>query len=100
MLHVFRRVERAAERLGPDRFCTVKYEDLVEHPERELRRLGAFLGEDYHPAMLQFGEREDAAYLEVEEGWKGMTRRDLTPARISRYRDRRAPGRSGPWSIR
>jgi hypothetical protein len=91
LLHVFRRVEQAAMRLGPERFCSVKYEDLVDHPEHELRRLCGFLGEDYDPAMLQYARREDAGYLEVEESWKGLTRQDLTRARVGRYRGRLTP---------
>jgi len=89
--HVFRQVERAAQRLGPERFCAVRYEDLVDHPERELRRLCDFLGEDYDPEMLRFAERGDVGYLEVEEGWKGLTRQELTRARVGRYRDRLTP---------
>lgn len=91
LLHVFRRTERAAQQLGPERFCTVKYENLVASPEPELRRLCGFLGEDYDPAMLQFAEREDAGYLEVEEGWKGLTRAELTRDRVGRYRGRLTP---------
>jgi hypothetical protein len=89
--HEFHIGQQVAKRLGPDRFCTVRYEDLVEQPERELRRLCAFLGEDYHPAMLQFGNREDAGYLDVEEPWKGLTRQGLTRARVGRYRTRLTP---------
>ena len=91
LLHVFRRVEQAAERLGRERFYAIKYEDLVDHPERELRGLCTFLGEDYDPAMLQFARREDAGYLGVEEAWKGMTRQELTRERVGRYRDRLTP---------
>jgi len=91
LLLVLRHVEQAAKHLGPERFCSVKYEELVDHPERELRRLCDFLGEDYDPAMLQFAKREDAGYLEVEEGWKGMTRQELTRARVGRYRARLTP---------
>lgn len=47
--------------LGPDRYCEVRYEDLVMEPERELRRLCAFLGEDYSPALLSYHEKSDAA---------------------------------------
>lgn len=89
--YVFRRVDEAAKRLGPDRFCAVKYEELVDHPERELRRVCGFLGERYDPGMLQFAERPDAGYLEVEEGWKGTTRQELTRARMGRYRARLTP---------
>jgi len=91
LLHVFRRAEQAAQRLGPERFCAIKYEELVAHPERELRRVCGFLGEDYDPAMLRFAEREEVGYLEVEEGWKGLTRQGLTRARVGRYRARLTP---------
>jgi hypothetical protein len=91
VLYVFRRLEEAARRLGPERFCAVKYEELVDHPERELRRVCAFLGEDYDPAMLQFAKREDAGYLEVEEAWKGSTRQELTRDRVGRYQARLTP---------
>jgi sulfotransferase family protein len=91
VLHVFRRVDQAARHLGPERFCAVKYEELVEHPERELRRVCDFLGEDYDPAMLQFTKREEVGYLEVEEGWKGNTRQELTRARVGRYREKLTP---------
>lgn len=82
---VFVRLRRLAERVGPERYCEVRYEALVEHPERELTRLCAFLGEAYDPAMLEFGKREDPGYLEVEKEFKGMTQEALTSSRIGRY---------------
>ncbi|GAA0551578.1 sulfotransferase family protein [Actinomadura livida] len=42
-----------ARRLGPETFYEFRYEDLVAEPENSLRRLCAFLGEDYHPAMTK-----------------------------------------------
>jgi hypothetical protein len=95
--HVLRCVEQAGARLGPDRLCAVRYEDLVDHPERELRRLCGFLGEDYDPSMLRFAVREDTGYLEVEEGWKGLTRQELTRKRVGRYRARLTPRQI--WTI-
>lgn len=51
---------RAAGRaLGPTRYTEVGYERLVEDPERELRRLCAFLDLDYDPAMLEFHRRSE-----------------------------------------
>lgn len=40
--------------LPPDRFTEVHYEDLVEHTEREARRVSAFCNLDYRPQMLEF----------------------------------------------
>jgi hypothetical protein len=89
--HTYRHAERLADEVGPKRFCTLKYESLVEAPERELTRLCEFLGEDYDPAMLRYRDRAESGYLEVEEGWKGMTREPLTPSRIGRYESRLSP---------
>jgi hypothetical protein len=37
---------------------TVRYEDITEDPERETRRLCQFLGVDWEPRMLDYGEFE------------------------------------------
>lgn len=89
--NAYRHADRLAERVGPRRFCTVKYEALVEDPGRELARLCEFLGEDYDPAMLRYRDREEIGYVEVEEDWKGMTRQPLTTTRIGRYERRLTP---------
>jgi Sulfotransferase family len=46
--------EEAQAVLGDAAFLTVRYEDLVAEPERELRRICAFLGEEFTPGMLGF----------------------------------------------
>lgn len=55
------RLVRAAEtdgpRLGPGRFRTVKYEDVVTNPELELRSLVEWLGEPWSPEVLSPGHR-------------------------------------------
>ena len=43
---------RDRRRLPPDVFTMISYEALVADPEPELRRLCAFLDEDFDPAML------------------------------------------------
>jgi hypothetical protein len=49
------------ERLGPERFLEVPYEHLVADPERETRRLFAFLGEEWHASVIDFDPSEHAA---------------------------------------
>jgi hypothetical protein len=53
----FVRVGREARAfLAPERYLELRYESLVADPERECRRLCAFLQLDYVPAMLRFHE--------------------------------------------
>jgi len=47
-------VRRIGAVLGPARYVEVRYEDLVAAPEAELRRLCAFLGVSWQPAMLEY----------------------------------------------
>jgi hypothetical protein len=46
--------EKARGVLGERGFLAVRYEDLLESPEGELRRICAFLGEPYEEGMLTF----------------------------------------------
>jgi sulfotransferase family protein len=89
--YVFQSAERLERRVGPERFCKVKYEALIENPAEELARICRFLGEDYDPAMLGYRDRRDAGYLEVEDSYKGMSREAVTSSRIGRYAARLTP---------
>jgi hypothetical protein len=65
-----RKVRRAREdgaALGPDLYHETLYEELVDDPERECKRLCEFLGVPYDDAMIRFAE--------------GKTRTDLPNAR-------------------
>jgi len=50
---------REGQALGPERYLELRYEDLVEQPESELRRVCAFLGESFESGMLRFHEDAD-----------------------------------------
>lgn len=67
------------------RAMTLRYEDLVREPEPELRRLCAFVGEAWEPAMLD--ARGTAANVAAEhEWWKGSVAGPLTTASVGRWR--------------
>jgi hypothetical protein len=48
--------EAARAQLGEKAFLQIRYEDLLSDPERELRRICAFLGEEFTSSMLTFYE--------------------------------------------
>ena len=60
-VHYLGTAAEAGAALGADAFLTVRYEDLLEHPDAELRRVCGFLGESFAPEMLSF-HREPVAY--------------------------------------
>jgi LPS sulfotransferase NodH len=48
---------------------TVRYEDLTADPERELRRICDFLGVDYEPTMLEYGQFDHGRYKSGLGDW-------------------------------
>ncbi len=84
----------AGEVLGPERYAELRYEDLIEDPEPEVRRISTFLGLDYDAAMLEYWDTTDEvlagqprAHLHVSAArppTKGLRdwRRDLTTEQI------------------
>lgn len=65
--------EAAGAVLGPGRFLLVRYEDVLDDPEGELRRICSFLGEEYDPAMLTF-HRQDVPYPTDARNSDGLKR--------------------------
>ncbi len=61
---------RDGRRLGAERYREIHYEDLVQQPAETIQELCDFLGETFHPAMLdhsqQFREKDtDGTHPEV-----------------------------------
>ena len=48
---------------------TVRYEDLTANPERELRKICVFLGVDYEPGMLDYGQYDHGRYKSGLGDW-------------------------------
>lgn len=78
------------------RYLEVRYEHLVEHSERELRRICAFIGEAFDPAMLTYHEtdhdlspRTESSAHQVEKPLYtsaiGRWKRDMTPSDVRKF---------------
>jgi hypothetical protein len=85
-----RKAQASGARLGPDLYYELRYENLVQSPEQELRAVVEFLGEDLDPAMLRHHrlaserEAEDSHFFDT-------VRNPLTAKRIGRWRERLSP---------
>jgi hypothetical protein len=73
--------------VAPERWTTVRYEDLVARPEAELRRICAVVGEAYEPGMLQYHQTA-AAYMkdEAAASFNAAATRPVTTDRVDRWR--------------
>lgn len=86
-----------SRRLPPERMLGVRYEDLLEDPAQELRRVCAFIGEDYSDSLLSYHESAEAKGLAGQSrSWEncdrpvlasnhGKYKRALNPAEIRAF---------------
>jgi hypothetical protein len=70
-----RLARQSGQRLGPELYCEVRYEALVNQPAEECLRLCAFLGVPYDADMLRFheGRTRTEAGLDPKEAWLPVT---------------------------
>jgi len=78
------RISRQRVEADP-RAMTLRYEDLVTEPERELRRICRFLGEDYEPGMLD-ARGTAAKVAAAHEWWKEGVSGPLNSSSVGRWR--------------
>ncbi len=59
---------------------TVRYEDIVDDAEYQLKRICDHIGEDFDPAMMQF-EQSAQNVSSANESWKGQVSDGMTASR-------------------
>jgi hypothetical protein len=52
----------------------VRYEALVDDPEAELGRICAFLGVDYEPGMIMYGDKDHGEFVKGIGDWRDKIR--------------------------
>ncbi|HEX2699661.1 MAG TPA: sulfotransferase [Acidimicrobiales bacterium] len=57
-----RRAQDMGRHLGPARYLLLRYEDLIDEPEREVQKACDFLEFTYEPAMLRYFEDVDRVF--------------------------------------
>ena len=66
----------AGQSLGPEAYCEIRYESLVESPAKECAALCAFLGVPFDDAMLRFheGRTKSDPNLDAKHAWLPVMR--------------------------
>lgn len=80
-------VEDSSQRLDPGSFLEVRYEELCADPERVLRRICEFVGEDFAPEMLRHHDT-DAAKSWARNPVHAATMRPITTEYCAMYKTR------------
>ena len=81
--------------LGEENYKIVKYEDLLSHPERELKEICAFLELDYDPSMLleTEGQKADESYVKpkIDDSKIDAYKEELSKSQIKKIEKIQAP---------
>jgi hypothetical protein len=88
-LHSVQLADRNARRY-PNQYMTIRYEDLVENPEQTIRAVCEFLGEEFHPRMLDLADAPLRRARILNRGRQSRTE-IITPEFIGSFRGRIAP---------
>jgi hypothetical protein len=64
------------------RYLPVRYEELVTQPEEELRRICAFIGEEYSSAMLV-----ESPDWQSPNAWRRRAQEPVTTSRLGKWRE-------------
>ncbi len=95
----YQRMHRAYKRdLPPDRYTSVRYEDLVTDPEPHVRRLCEFLDEPFSEKLLQHEKREFKGFAQ-HETHKLRTLEPVTSSRVARYKREMTPGQIAVYQL-
>lgn len=57
-------IDQLKAAIHPEHFFELSYENLLDHPMEQLSDLCDFLGEPYHPGMLEFYKSDPSNYVE------------------------------------
>ena len=82
---------RQAARRYPDRVLTVRYEDVVGHPEEEVQKICRFLELEYNPAMLAIEETDRTKVTEDQAGWFTNVWAGITTDAVGKWRTEMTP---------
>lgn len=74
--------------LGPNRYLAIRYEDLILEPEPTLRRICAFLGVPFSPAMLDHATAVEKAIPEHKLWMWPEIKKPLQPAKVEVWKNR------------
>jgi len=86
-----RRGRKAAGLLGPQRYMELRYEDLTADVEGTLRKVCAFLGEEFAPAMLEHERKAPGKVPRGERSYHQRVGAKVDSQRVERWRKDATP---------
>ena len=77
--------KRAMLKYSSNQFIEIRYEDIIEEPEINIKILCDFLEEDFSPKMLEFHKIADTAVPNYKMDWHSDTKQQMNSKKIGRW---------------
>ncbi len=77
--------KKAKLKYKSNQFIEIRYEDIIDEPEKHIKSLCSFLDEKYSPKMLEFYKIADAAVPNYKMGWHSDTKSQMSSKKIGRW---------------
>ena len=70
-----------------ENYLEIKYEDLLNHPERELSKITNKLGLDFDNGMLEYYQKADEVIVGEEIEWKKNLYRPIMKGNVDKWKN-------------
>jgi len=77
--------KRAMLKYSSNQFIEIRYEDIIEDHEKNIKILCDFLEEDFSPKMLEFHKIADTAVPNYKMDWHSDTKQQMNSKKIGRW---------------
>ncbi len=76
---------KAKFKYGSDQFIEIRYEDIIDDPEKNIEILCNFLDEEFSPKMLEFYKIADTVVPDYKMEWHSDTKLNINSKKIGRW---------------
>ena len=76
---------KAKFKYSSNQFIEMRYEDIIDQPEKNIKTLCGFLEEEFSPKMLEFYKIADLAVPDYKMGWHSDTKLHINSKKIGRW---------------
>ena len=79
--------KKAKLKYSSDQFTEIRYEDIIEEPEKNIKKLCYFLEENFSPNMLDFYKIAGTAVPDYKMDWHSDTKQQMNSKKIGRWQN-------------
>lgn len=77
--------KQALRKYNPDQFMEIRYEDIIEKPQKSVKQICEFLNEKYSEELLKFNKIADKSIPSYKMDWHSGAKKEINSTSIGRW---------------